>query len=258
MKNYPRSFFCVTGSFYPIMTSSVLSSLFSSILVFLKQGILLSFFMSLLNLLFVVYCWLNNVLSEGKSGSHSFLMQSGFKMVFWYILLSEVMFFFGMFWFLLDISLVPSSELGEIWPPMGVEVIDPFGVPLFNSMILLTSAVALSRAQKLHVVGLSPVLWLSLTIFLGWSFLLVQFFEYYTSSFTFSDSSYGSIFYMLTGFHGLHVFFGVLFLSSVFYRFLKSQMSSKHALTFEFSIIYWHFVDFVWLLVFLLVMYWSE
>ena len=236
----------------------MLSSLFSSILVFLKQGILLSFFISLLNLLFVVYCWLNNVLSEGKSGSHRFLIQSGFKIVFWYILLSEVIFFFGIFWFLLDISLVPSRELGEIWPPIGVEVIDPFGVPLFNRIILLTRAVALSRAQKLHVVGLRPVLWLRLTIFLGWRFLLVQFFEYYTRRFTFRDSSYGSIFYILTGFHGSHVFFGVLFLRRVFYRFLKSQIRSKHALTFEFSIIYWHFVDFVWLLVFLLVYYWSE
>lgn len=250
--------FLVRESSWPLLISWVLNRFFSSFLVFCKFGYYFSLLLRFFILVFILVVWTKDVYCEGLSGFHSFQVQGAFKVVFYYFILREVMFFFGMFWFLFDVSLVPSTDLGENWLPEGVSSINPFGVPFLNSFILLSRAVSLTWRHYNFLEGKSCFFSLFFTIILGFLFLLVQLVEYRNIRFSFRDSSFGSIFFMLTGFHGFHVFLGFLFLLKNFFRLRQSQVSFFHCLSFEFSILYWHFVDFVWLFVFLSLYLWGS
>jgi heme/copper-type cytochrome/quinol oxidase subunit 3 len=206
------TFYAVRESRYPLVFSWVLSFFFSSFFVFLKFGYYLMLFVSFFFLVFYLYIWRKDVYREALSGYHSFQIQGGFRVVFFYFLMRELMFFLAIFWYLFDVTLVPSSDLGELWVPLGVEAINPFGVPLLNSFILLSRAVSLTWAHYNFMVGKRMNLSMALTVILGLVFLMVQIIEYKTIGFSFRDGAYGSIFYMLTGFHGFHVFLGVFFL----------------------------------------------
>lgn len=251
-------FYAVSESSYPVLFSWVLAFFFSSFLVFAKFGY---YFMLILSFLFIVvflYIWTKDVYGESLSGYHSFQTQGGFKVVFFYFIVSEFIFFFGMFWFLFDVALVPSSDLGEVWVPAGIGAINPFGVPLLNSFILLSRAVSLTWAHYNFIEGKGTNLSIATTVILGLIFLAVQLMEYNNISFSFRDSAYGSIFYMLTGFHGFHVFWGVIFLIHNWLRISYRYFSLERSLRFQFSILYWHFVDFVWLFLFLSLYLWGR
>jgi len=216
--------------------------------------------MLILSFLFVVlflYIWTKDVYGEALAGYHSFQTQGGFKVVFFYFLIREFIFFFGIFWFLFDVSLVPSRDLGEIWVPYGIEAINPFGVPLLNSFVLLSRAVTLTWAHYNFMEGRATNLSIAITIVLGLIFLAIQLTEYKSISFSFRDGAYGSIFYILTGFHGTHVLLGVLFLVHNWLRMQYSFYRLERSLSFQFSILYWHFVDGVWLFLYLTLYLWS-
>lgn len=129
--------------------------------------------------------------------------------------------------------------------PEGIDKINLFGVPLLNSFLLLSRAVSLTWCHYFFLEGKKSNFFLLLTIFLGLVFLVVQFFEYKNISFSFRDSAYGSIFYILTGFHGFHVFLGVFFLFKNCIRLQFFHFSRFRSLGLDFRILYWHFVDFV-------------
>jgi len=164
-------------------------------------------------------------------------------------------FFLGFFWAYLHCSLSPNVELGSSWPPLGITPLDAYTLPLLNTILLLSSGAVVTWSHSALLQGIVSrcVQPLGLSIFLGFFFLMLQGVEYFHCSFCISDSSYGSCFFLATGFHGLHVLLGSLFLLFCFSRLLLGHFSPKRHLGLAFAIWYWHFVDVVWLLLFFLI-----
>nr|QZL13628.1 cytochrome c oxidase subunit III [Meloidogyne exigua] len=244
-------------SSYPILLSFILFSFFISLFFFLKTKVYFLFLFCLFFLFFCLFFWVNNIYVESFIGNHNYYMQDGFKICFYYFLFSELMFFFSLFWFFFDSSLVPMEDLGNIWVPKGFYLVNPFSLPFFNSLILLSSAICLTYVHYKFLSLLKNLFFYILTLFLGLLFLLFQMYEYNMMMFSFSDGIFGSLFYFMTGFHGLHVFFGLIFLMMNLLLMMKNNLLINHHMSFEFSIIYWHFVDVVWLYLFIFLYYWS-
>lgn len=241
---------------FPILISLIFVSFFFSFLLFLKINIVIFFFITLFFLFLCLVVWVKNVFVEGLIGNHRYYIQDGFKICFYYFLFSEIIFFFSLFWFYFDSSLVPVEELGIYWKPLGLEIVNPFSLPFLNSLILLSRAITLTRVHYKFLVLSKDLFFFCLTLFLGLIFLFFQIYEYNIITFSFSDGIYGRLFYFITGFHGLHVFFGLLFLLINFFLVLKNNLLLNHHLSFEFSIIYWHFVDVIWLYLFIFLYWW--
>lgn len=175
-------------------------------------------------------------------------------------IISEVLFFFSFFWAFFHRRLAPSVELGNLWPPVSVYSFNPFQIPLLNSIVLLRSGVTVSWAHHslINKNQIQATLRLFLTILLGIYFTTLQVYEYYAASFSISDNVYGSSFFVATGFHGLHVIIGSLFLSYCFSRLIKGHFSRIHHFGFEAAIWYWHFVDVIWLLLYASIYWWNS
>lgn len=167
-------------------------------------------------------------------GHHSALVTRGLKIGIVTFISSEVMFFFGFFWAFFHGSLSPAVDLG-IWPPHGVEAVNPFSVPLLNTLVLLSSGATITYSHHWLVRGVAQLTrgYLQLTVLLGLYFTLLQLQEYQASSFTMADAYYGSIFFVATGFHGVHVLIGTLGLIATNCRLVFSQFSNYHHFGFE-------------------------
>jgi len=175
-------------------------------------------------------------------------------------IVSEIMFFFAFFWSYFYFAFNPSFVLGCVWPPMYLVVLNPFEVPLLNTCLLLTSGASLTWCHHSILFGdkYEAVLSLFFTIFLGVIFTLWQLFEYQTAPFSISDSVYGSIFYLTTGFHGFHVLVGTIFLSVCLYRLYFDHFTKEQHFGFEAAAWYWHFVDVVWLFLYIVFYLWGS
>jgi cytochrome c oxidase subunit 3 len=168
------------------------------------------------------------------------------------------MLFVSFFWAFLHGSLAPSVELGCQYPPIGVTPVGTFTLPLFGTIVLVSSGFTLTVAHHGHIAGYKnkALAWLSLTVFLGFFFCFCQFLEYKFTEFTIADSVFGSAFFLATGLHFMHMIAGSLFLLVMLIRIYKDNFSSEHNLGFEASILYYHGCDIVWLLLFFLFYYW--
>nr|YP_009642654.1 cytochrome c oxidase subunit III [Phlyctis petraea]QCI56406.1 cytochrome c oxidase subunit III [Phlyctis petraea] len=205
--------------------------------------------------------WFRDVISEGTYlGNHTLAVQRGLNMGIGLFIVSEALFFLGIFWAYFHSTLSPTIEMGAHWPPMGIDAINPFELPLLNTIILLSSGVTITYAHHSLIQGYrrGALYGTMYTVLLALIFTVLQGVEYTVSSFTISDSIFGSCFYFGTGFHGLHVMIGTAFIAVGLWRILAYHLTDNHHLGFESSILYWHFVDIVWLFLYISVYYWGS
>ena len=237
-------------------------------------------------LILTFYSWWSAVVREAQAGDHTPVVQLHLRYGMILFIISEVMFFVGWFWAWFDFSMFPApievvreaaaagagatdsvtSLFGQEgaeallqWPPKGIEVISAYTFPLLNTMILLCSGTTITWAHHSLINGdrdgLIKGLWL--TIILGLVFSGIQVYEYAHAPFDFGKSNYSSAFYMATGFHGFHVVVGTIFLIVCLVRAYKGHFTPKQHFGFEAAAWYWHFVDVVWLFLFIVVYVWG-
>nr|UJM44110.1 cytochrome c oxidase subunit 3 [Pseudolycoriella hygida] len=218
-------------------------------------------YLGMLIILLTMYQWWRDISREGTfQGLHSINVINGLKWGMILFIISEIFFFFSFFWSFFHSSLSPSIELGMNWPPKGVIMFNPFQIPLLNTIILLSSGLTVTWAHhSLMQSNYSQTkISLTLTIILGIYFSILQAYEYNESQFSLSDSVYGSTFFLATGFHGLHVLIGTMFLFVCLIRHLNFHFSFKHHFGFEAAAWYWHFVDVVWLFLYISIYWWGS
>lgn len=206
------------------------------------------------------YAWWRDIVREATfQGHHTLVVQKGLRLGMLLFIGTEVLFFFGFFWGFFHFSLGPDISIGAVWPPLGVTPIDAFGVPLLNTALLLTSGATVTWSHHAMIAGNrhNAILALILTVVLAVVFTLLQGMEYIEASFSIADSVYGSNFFLLTGFHGFHVIVGTTFLTVCLVRIVRSHYTKNHHSGYEAAIWYWHFVDFVWLGLFVSVYWWG-
>ena len=236
----------------------------------------------LIAVIYTFYAWWADVVNEAQSGDHTPVVQLHLRYGMIMFIASEVMFFVGWFWAWFDYSLFPvpleividpethaftvTNLIGQEgaaalmqWPPKGLEVLDSMKLPLLNTLILLCSGTTVTWAHHALIhgdrEGLKKGLWL--TILLGLLFSAIQAYEYAVAPFPFGGLNYGTAFYMATGFHGFHVIVGTIFLIVCLARTYKGHFTPKQHFGFEAAAWYWHFVDVVWLFLFIAIYIWG-
>jgi cytochrome c oxidase subunit 3 len=221
----------------------------------------------LVGIAYTMYAWWSDVIKEAAIGDHTPVVQMHHRYGMMLFIASEVMFFVAWFWAYFDgfFNHDAAEQYARLavmgnWPPEGVELFDPFHLPLFNTLLLLTSGTTVTWAHHalLHNDRKGLVWGLALTVALGVMFTVVQVFEYSSAGFQYSGNLYGATFFMATGFHGFHVIIGSIFLIVCLIRANLGQFSPKHHLGFEFAAWYWHFVDVVWLFLFTSIYVWGS
>ena len=256
-------FHLVSPSPWPINTSNSLLALTTST-VLSMHGVKIGIYLlmsALLVLISSMSFWFRDVISEGTYlGNHTLAVRKGITMGVGLFIVSEALFFLGIFWAYFHSALSPTIEMGAHWPPMGIEAVNPFELPLLNTIILLSSGVTVTYAHHSIIQGYrkGSLVGIGYTILLALIFTGLQGVEYRMSSFTLSDSTFGSCFYFGTGFHGLHVMIGTAFIAVGLWRTLSYHLTDNHHVGLESGILYWHFVDVVWLVLYVSVYYWGS
>nr|AVV48243.1 cytochrome c oxidase subunit III [Fenestrulina sp. BLEED20] len=218
-------------------------------------------FLGLLLIILTMIQWWRDVTREATfQGFHTHPTARGLRIGMIFFIVSEICFFFAFFWAFFHSSLAPSIELGNNWPPTGINPLSPWGVPLLNTVVLLSSGVSVTWAHhsllvKKHHHALNGLI---ITVILGIYFTILQASEYMETSFSLSDSAYGTTFFVATGFHGIHVLIGTTFLLICTIRHWMNHFNQDHHLGFEAAAWYWHFVDVVWLFLFISIYWWGS
>ncbi len=256
-------FHLVSPSPWPIYTAITLLTLTTSTVLTMHGFSNFSpfLYLAIFTLILSMALWWRDVISEGTYlGNHTLAVQRGLNMGVALFIVSEALFFLGIFWAFFHSALSPTVELGAQWPPMGIEAINPFELPLLNTVILLSSGVTVTYAHHSLIQGnrAGALYGLLATVILAVIFTGFQGIEYSVSSFTISDGAFGSCFYLGTGFHGIHVMIGTAFIVVGLWRVMAYHSTENHHLGLESSILYWHFVDVVWLFLFISIYYWGS
>ncbi len=209
--------------------------------------------------LVTMFSWWKNTIKEAHEGFHTPVVSLHLRYGMILFIASEVMFFVAWFWAFFDASLFPSAVIGGHWPPKGIEVLNPFAFPLLNTLILLCSGTTVTYAHHalIHNNRKGLKVGLAATIVLGLLFTSIQAWEYAHAPFAFKGSIYGSTFFMATGFHGFHVIVGTIFLIVCLIRANKGDFTPQQHFGFEAAAWYWHFVDVVWLFLFVSIYVWG-
>lgn len=256
-----QPYFILNLSPWPILIS------FNTFNLIISNIIIINFkinFISLLNLFLIIrisILWWRDIIRERTfQGNHNFYIINLIKFRIILFIISEIFLFISFFWNFLHNSLAPSIELGLNWPPKNIRFFNPLLIPLLNTIILLTSSftVTLAHFYLLNNSKKKTILFINLTIILSIYFLILQILEYKQATFTFSDSIFGSSFYIATGFHGLHVIIGTIFLIINLIRIIKLHFSFIHHIRFELRAWYWHFIDIIWLFLYITFYWWNN
>lgn len=263
MKNiYKHPYHIVTNSPWPFITSFFLFFFalgFAMILHDYNGGKSLMY-LGFFGILFSIFTWCRDIIREGiYEGTHTKLVELGLKKGVIIFLIAETMTFGGFSLSFFYSALSPSYTLGSIWPPLGVNSINPWSIPLLNTIILLTSGATITLAHHALILGkrLYTIYSLFITCILATIFTLLQIIEYFESNFSMSDGIYGSIFFLLTGFHGLHVIIGTFLIFICILRTISYHFTKQSFFGLEISIWYWHFVDIIWLFIFVSIYWWG-
>jgi len=239
------------------------------------------FAIGVMGVIYTMFMWWRDVIKEAHAGDHTPVVQLHLRYGMIMFIASEVMFFVAWFWAFFDVALFPaavhplqnSTEVigmvernaltGGHWPPKPSDnfhaTFDPWGLPLVNTLVLLLSGTTVTWAHHaLLENNRKGLIWgLTLTVILGAFFTILQAYEYGHAAFNFHGHIYGATFFMATGFHGFHVLIGTIFLAVCLFRALKGHFTPKQHFGFEAAAWYWHFVDVVWLFLFMCIYVWA-
>lgn len=244
----------ILGSFRAIITITGLIKWFH---LFKRDLFLLGLFITTL----IIYQWWRDIVREGTfQGHHTYIVTIGLRWGIILFITSEVFFFIRFFWGFFHNSLAPAIDIGINWPPKGIDPFNPIQIPLLNTLILLTSGLTVTWAHHRLIENnyTQTFQGLLLTIILGVYFTILQAYEYIEAPFTIADAVYGSRFFIATGFHGIHVIIGTTFLLVCLIRHYFYHFSSIHHFGFEAAAWYWHFVDVVWLFLYISIYWWGR
>jgi len=218
------------------------------------------FFLRITIIMWISKKWWHDIIMERTyEGCHTPVVKIGLNWGIILFIISEVFFFIRFFWAFFHNRLSPSCNVGIIWPPVGIQTLRTFEVPLLNTIILLRSGASITWAHQriINSNHRQTFIRLIVTIILGLYFTLLQKIEYDETTFSIADSIYGSTFFLATGFHGLHVIIGSLFLVVCLIRLISFNFRVSHHFGFEAAAWYWHFVDLVWMFLFVSIYWWG-
>jgi cytochrome c oxidase subunit 3 len=217
----------------------------------------------IVGVLVTMFFWWRDVVIESRTpGLHTPVVRIGLRYGMALFIASEVMFFVAFFWAYFHFALYPQHVSGAeqaIWPPKGIHTFDPWSLPFLNTMILLLSGCTVTWAHHgvLHNDRKALVTGLALTVLLGIAFTSFQAIEYMEAPFSFTGGVYPSTFFLATGFHGFHVMVGTTFLLVCLLRAMRGHFTAQRHFGLEAAAWYWHFVDVVWLFLFVCIYWWG-
>ncbi len=254
----------VDPSPWPLLSAFAGALLLSSIILNAHYGMVWPIFAGLAAMLVCMAGWWRDVLKESQTpGLHTPVVRLHMRYGMILFIASEVMFFVAFFWAYFHFALYPEHVSGAetaMWPPKGIYTFDPFHLPLLNTMILLLSGCTVTWAHHalLQNDRKNLIRGLALTVLLGVVFTALQAWEYTLAPFPFSGGGvYPSVFFLATGFHGLHVVVGTIFLAVMLWRAMQGHFTPEKHFGFEAAAWYWHFVDVVWLFLFVSIYWWG-
>lgn len=250
----------VSVSPWPIIQSFNTIIILLGLIIWFNEKNIYLFLIGLTLSTFSSFQWWRDIIRESSiQGIHTFEVYNGLRLGIILFIISELFFFISFFWTYFHIFLSPSIEIGRIWPPKGISPFNPYAIPLLNSIILIRSGISItwSHNRILKNNWSQSNFRLKITIILGIYFTLLQLFEYKSSTFSISDRNYGSIFFLATGFHGIHVIIGTSFLITCLLFLNKNIYSPIRHFRFEAACWYWHFVDVVWLFLYINIYWWN-
>jgi cytochrome c oxidase subunit III len=259
--HHKHPYHLVDPSPWPIIGTISAATLAGGAILYMHYKFWLVMALGFAMLLGTMFGWWRDVVREAEHQKHhSPVVQIGLRYGMALFIASEVMFFLAFFWAFFDMSLFPREAIGGVWPPKGLKVFAPFDLPFLNTLILLLSGVTVTWAHHALREGDRQGLMqgLALTILLGICFTSLQAYEYVHAPFSFREGIYPSTFFMATGFHGFHVIVGTIFLTVCLYRASIGHFKPEHHFGFEAAAWYWHFVDVVWLFLFVCIYWWGS
>jgi len=255
----------LSPSIWPFLGALSGFIMFFGAVIWFKGGTPFPALIGLAGVLYVMYAWWAEMIAEANGGDHTPVVAIGLRYGMVLFIMSEVMFFAAWFWTFFKHAMYPMTDgspaIDGVWPPIGIETLDPWNLPLINTLILLCSGMAATWAH--HAIAHENnrkdlINGLILAVLLGIAFTALQAYEYWEATFGFAGNIYGATFFMATGFHGFHVIIGTIFLGVCAVRAMKGHFTPKQHVGLEAAAWYWHFVDVVWLFLFAAIYIWGS
>lgn len=259
MNNHP--FHIVDKSPWPITGTIGVITILSGIVIWFSTQYINFILIGTIIILLTIIQWWRDVARESTfQGLHTNKVVMSIKLGIIIFIVSEILFFLRFFWAFFHRRLAPQMEIGIQWPPMGIRSFNPINIPILNTMILLRSGITITWAHNALIIKNYTKInqAIVITVILGIYFSMLQLYEYIEAPFCIADSVYGSTFFLATGFHGLHVIIGTIFIIVSSKRNIRLHFSKEHHVGFEASAWYWHFVDVVWLFLYVSIYWWGR